>query len=51
MRAPSACPENRAEALDVVRLIGRLTVQGKAGLVIGADFWHTAGSTGVGETA
>jgi hypothetical protein len=36
----------QAQALDVVRLIGWLTVAGKAGLVIGADSGTPRGSLG-----
>lgn len=34
--------EEEAQGLDVDGLIDRLTVEEKAALVIGADFWHTA---------
>lgn len=41
----------QAEALDVDRLIGRLTVDEKGALLIGADFWHTAGIDRLGVPA
>jgi beta-glucosidase len=34
-------PEGRAPPLDVVSLIGQLTLEEKASLCLGSDFWHT----------
>ena len=40
--------EDQVQRLDVEALIARLTVEEKAALVIGADFWHTAAVERVG---